>query len=289
MTLEASVTFIADLDPTAPDGSERKNQGDDHLRNLKKSLKNAFSGFLGAVCVTGTDGGVVNAYTLTPASTLPSYSSRMIVVFVPTVTNTGAATLNISALGASAIKRRDGSDVVSGDLQAGRPYLAIRIGTVFQLSSVTQNYIDQLVISGLVPGVSNPANAGKVFTTDGAVGSWMTLQLDGRGSPVIDLGNSGTTAQVLTYSESAEGWKLKATGSFALSTTGWPANRLAGGLLRLENGGSASITTTGIVWIRSDGTQTTDLTQVGVALQVLGVNMIPLFSFGDGIVYGKIL
>jgi hypothetical protein len=289
MALESSVTYPADLDPAAPTGAEPKSQGDDHHRNVKKAVKNAFAGFLGAVCVTGTDGGAVNAYTLTPATALPSYSSRMIVLFVPTVTNTGAATLNISGLGASAIKRRDGSDVVSGDLQAGRPYLAIRIGTVFQLSSVTQNYIDQLVTAGLVPGVNNPANAGKFFTTDGTAGSWTAIQLDGRGSPVIDLGNSGTTDQTLTYSASAEGWKLKATGNFNFTTTGWPAGRLAGGLLRLENGAAFNITTTNIVWIRSDGTQTSTFASAGTTLQVIGTNLIALFTLGDGIVYGRVI
>jgi hypothetical protein len=284
MALESSVTFPADLDPTAPDGSEPKNKGDDHLRNLKKAVKNAVAGFTGAVCVTGTDGGVVNAYTLTPATALPSYGLRMIVVFSPAVTNTGAATLNISGLGAKAIKRVNGNDVVSGDLQAGRLYSAFYNGVAFQLEAVTQNYIDQLVLSGLVPGINDPANAGKALVGGGTFSSF-----DGRGSPVIDLGNSGTTNQVLTFSDAAEGWKLKVTGSFQLSTAGWPTGRLAGGLLRLENGGAAALTSTGIVWIRSDNTQTTDLTQVGVSLQVLGVNMIPVFSFGDGIVYGKIL
>jgi hypothetical protein len=280
MALEPFVTFIADLDPTAPDGSERKNQGDDHFRNTKRAVKNAFAGFLGAVCVTGTDGGAVNAYTLTPATPLPSYSSRMIVLFVPTVTNTGAATLNISALGAAAIKRRDGSDVVANDLQAGRPYLAIRIGSVFQLSSVTQNYIDQLVFSATIPGISDPANLGKAL-----VGGGTYVSLDGRGAPIIDKGSSGTTAQVINYAD-GEGQTLTATGNFTLSATGFPVGRFAAVLVRGVDLGAFALTTTGITWIKSDGAKTQTFSQTGITFPVNGEGFFALYTYGDGIVYG---
>ena len=58
-----------------------------------------FAGFTGAVLISGTDGGAVNAYTVTPATAITSYGTKMLVVFAPTITNTGAVTLNISGLG----------------------------------------------------------------------------------------------------------------------------------------------------------------------------------------------
>ena len=41
MTVE-SVTIISDLDENLPAGGDSISQGDDHLRNLKKSIKNTF-------------------------------------------------------------------------------------------------------------------------------------------------------------------------------------------------------------------------------------------------------
>lgn len=282
-----SVTYIGDLNPASPAGGEPKSQGDDHVRNLKAASKNSFPGFPGAILCTGTDGGAVNAYTVTPATPLPSYSAKTELLFSPTVTNTGAVTLNVSGLGAKTLLSVDGGALASGDLVAGRYYRAVYDGAAFRLLAITKNYIDQLVISGAVPGVTSPANAGKFFTTDGTGGFWQ--QIDGRGSPYIDLGDSGTTSQVLTYSASAEGWKLRATGSFTLSASGWPSGRLCGGLLQLTNGGAFTLTTSNITWIKSDGTQTATFSSSGIALQASGTNLIALFSYGDGTVYGKAL
>lgn len=41
MTVE-SVTYISDLDVNNPAGGDSISQGDDHIRNIKKSLKNTF-------------------------------------------------------------------------------------------------------------------------------------------------------------------------------------------------------------------------------------------------------
>lgn len=188
-----TVVNISDLVKANPTASDPKSQGDDHVRNLKTALLNAFAGFLGAVMVTGTDGGTANAYSLTPANPVPGYGTRMLAVFSPTVANTGAATLNISGLGAKALKSVAGEPLVAGDLQVGTIYGAFYTGAEFRLLSVTKNYMDQLVVSGLVPGVNDPANVGKFFQgggtwalalpdqtgqagktlkTDGAVASW---------------------------------------------------------------------------------------------------------------------
>lgn len=141
-----TVTNLADLNPLWPTGAEPKKQGDDHLRNIKKALLDNIVGMTGAVIVTGVDGGAVNAYTLTPAAgTLLAYGPRMLVEFSPTVTNTGAATMNISALGVLPIKAIDGTDVAAGDLVAGRVYFAICTGSTIQLAAITKNYVDALL------------------------------------------------------------------------------------------------------------------------------------------------
>lgn len=277
-----SVTYLKDLDPAAPTGASPKSEGDDHVRNIKKGLKNSFVGFAGAILVTGVDGGAANAYTLSPADQLLAYTARMFAIFSPTVGNTGPATLNISSLGAKEIVSVAGVPLAAGDLTAGRYYTAFYDGTKFRLDNVTQNYVDQLVIKGTVPGVDDPANAGKVFTA-GTV-NWTSL--DGRGAPAKDKGESGTTAQVVDYKD-GEGQTITATGAHTLTATGFPAGRMAGILLRMVGYGSFALTTTGIIWIKADGSQTTNFATSGITLAT-GESFVALYSFGDGKVYAKV-
>lgn len=168
MSLE-NPTYVGDLVATNPAANDPKSQGDDHIRRMKTALLNSFAGFTGAVCVTGVDGGAANAYTLTPAQALPAYGNKMIVVFVPTAYNTAAATLNISSLGAKAIKRIDGADVLANDLAAGTVYSAAYNGTEFRLLSATKNYIDQMAFASALP-----AQALGVLQSTGAVASFGT-------------------------------------------------------------------------------------------------------------------
>jgi hypothetical protein len=279
------VNYIADLDPAAPTGAAPKSEGDDHLRNIKKGLKNSFIGFAGAILVTGVDGGAANAYTLTPPEALVDYTRSMFAVFVPVANNTGPTTLNISGLGAKEIVSVAGVPLAAGDLTAGRFYTAFYDGTKFRLDNVTQNYVDQLVISGTVPGVNDPANAGKVFSSNGSSGLWVSL--DGRGAPALDKGNSGTTAQVVNYAD-GEGQTITATGAHQLSATGFPAGRMAGILLRMIGYGNFALTTTGIIWIKADQSQTVNFATSGITLST-GESFVSLISYGDGKVYAKVV
>lgn len=279
-----TVTYISDLDPAGPTGASPKSEGDDHIRNGKKAAKNTFPGFVGAVLVGGIDGGAANAYTLAPATPLPSYAAKMQVVFQAIATNTGASTLNISSLGTKAIVSEAGASLVAGDLTAGRFYSVIYDGTRFRLTSVPQNYIDQLVISGSVPGVSDPENADKVFSSTGAVGQWVGL--DGRGDPVFNNGDVASGTYVINYMK-GDGQRIKATGAHTLTATGFPAGRLAGILLELTNYGAIALTTTGITWIKADGSETTNFAQSGITFPAVGRGRAVLYSYGDGTIYGK--
>lgn len=279
-----NVTYLGDLNPATPTGAAPKSEGDDELRNIKRGLRQSFAGFLGAILVTGVDGGAANAYTLTPAQQLLAYSTKMLAVFVPTAGNTGATTLNISGLGAKEVVSVAGVPLVAGDLTAGRFYTAFYDGTRFRLDNVTQNYVDQLVIAGTVPGVDDPANSGKVFSSQNRVGTW--IGLDGRGDPVFDNGDVGSGTAVIDYTK-GDGQKIKAVGQHTLTATGFPAGRLAGVLLELTNYGTISLVTTGITWIKSDNSETTNFTQSGITFPAAGRGRAVLFSYGDGVVYGK--
>lgn len=68
--------------------------------------------------------GAANAYVLTPDAALAAYVVGERYSFRATFANTGAATLNISALGAKAIKKMTSAgkvSLVAGDVQSGQP------------------------------------------------------------------------------------------------------------------------------------------------------------------------
>lgn len=283
MALETALQ-IADLVKTNPGSGDPKSQGDDHIRLIKAVLQNAFAGLSGAVIVTGTDGGAANAYTLTPTNPLVAYGNRMLMYFSPTANNTGACTMNISGLGTKAIKAVDGSALALGDLIVGYLYTAVYNGTEWRLTSITRNYVLQLAFAASgFPGQAG--NAGKVLSTDGTNVAWTSMDL--RGGPIFSKGNSGTTAQVINFTD-GEGQTLTSTGTFSLSATGFPASRISGVILRLINGGANGFSSTGINWIKSDGSFTTTFSSAGITLQSAGTDLILLLSYGDGTVYGKV-
>lgn len=150
MALETGL-YIDNLVAANPPGTDQKAQGDDHLRLIKTALKNCFAGFTGAILVTGTDGGVINAYTLTPSNPIQAYSPRMIALFSPIVANTGAATLNISGIGNKEIRSLTGAVLAANDLVPGVVYAASDDGTFFRLMSVTKQYIDNLSFGSALP------------------------------------------------------------------------------------------------------------------------------------------
>lgn len=180
MALETG-NYIANLVAANPPGTDPKSAGDDHLRLIKNALLNCFPGFTGSILITGTDGGAANAYTITSTPALLAYSTRLVVAFSPTADNTGAATLNISGLGAKDIRTVDGVAASAGDLVSGVIYLAVYTGTFFQLTGITKRYADQLAFSAALPGQGG--NAGKFLTTDGTSATWQSVPMTLRYSP----------------------------------------------------------------------------------------------------------
>ena len=146
--------YINDLVVTNPPGTDPKSQGDDHLRLIKDTLQNSLGGFAGAIVRSGTDGGAVNAYTVTTTIPVVAYTERMIIVFSPTVLSTGACTLNVSGLGVKDLKDTNGNALISGDLVVGAVYAAMYISGEFRLTSLTENYVNQLALSAGLPALT---------------------------------------------------------------------------------------------------------------------------------------
>lgn len=100
---------------------------------LFKSDVDAYLTF--AVTAAGTD-----TYTATPSPAITAYTSyhRFYVLF--TNANTGAATLNLAALGAKDIKKNGTVALAAGDIGAGQIHLLVYDGTNFQL--INNNVVD---------------------------------------------------------------------------------------------------------------------------------------------------
>lgn len=138
MALEAPTNnFFGALTVTNPTATDPKSAGDDHIRLLKKSGQDTFTGFAGMVLIRGTETGSGNAFGFTvSANTAPAaYSTGMLVAFKATHANTGACTFQLDALGTKDIKDVDGNALASGDIASGSDVLLYYDGTDFSLLS----------------------------------------------------------------------------------------------------------------------------------------------------------
>lgn len=81
------------------------------------------------------DAGSTDTYAITLSPVPAAYTAGMAVRFKANTLNTGAATLNVNALGAKTIKKNFNADLVTGDILAGQFIEVIYDGTNFQLLS----------------------------------------------------------------------------------------------------------------------------------------------------------
>lgn len=126
-------TLITDLSTTAasnsPAGSETPSVLDD--------VQRAHAAFIAQlrdnkVSWGGTAGGSANAFTLTPSPASTSYVTGQAYQFIAVGTNTGAATVNVSALGAKAVQY-EGAALTGNEILSGKMYSIRYDGTQFQL------------------------------------------------------------------------------------------------------------------------------------------------------------
>jgi hypothetical protein len=108
--------------------------GSDDARALVEDLTDSFVNKVDdvyisyAVTATGTD-----TYAATPSPALTGYATNTRFYVKFTNANTGAATLNLNALGAKAIKKTSTVALAAGDIAAGQIVELIYDGTNFQL------------------------------------------------------------------------------------------------------------------------------------------------------------
>jgi len=135
---ESGVEYQIGRDFTPNFALPEVNVGDvDWPVHLTQSLR-AIDTYLGDgrfVVATGS----ANAYVLTPTIAIPSYSNGLLISFVANFANTGAATVNISGLGAKALKKFNDQVLETGDIEVNQ-IVVIRYdltGNYFQILSST--------------------------------------------------------------------------------------------------------------------------------------------------------
>lgn len=120
----------------------------DSARAVMGAMKRFWGRIQGAYASTGS----ANAYVVTPAQALTAYVTGERYSFRANFTNTGTATLNLSALGAKAIKKMTAAgkaDLASGDIQSGQPVTVEYDGTDMVM-------VTPAVMDTIQPGTISP-------------------------------------------------------------------------------------------------------------------------------------
>lgn len=105
------------------------------LNNQLRAFATIFASFYGDLSGTKTSAGSANAYTLTTGDSLSALPSGCIFAFKANHDSTGAATLNVDGIGATALKKNLSQDIAAGDILNGMIVVAIYDGTNFQVVS----------------------------------------------------------------------------------------------------------------------------------------------------------
>jgi hypothetical protein len=151
-----------------------------------------------------TVGGTADVITLTPSPAITAYAAGQRFTFIASGANTGAATVNVSAVGAKDIKRNDGSATAlsAGDIASGAIVDIEYDGTNFLLLGRQTNF--QPLDSDLtaIAALSTTA-AGRTALTYADPGADRILFWDDSESALASLALSGLTISTTTLSVDA--------------------------------------------------------------------------------------
>lgn len=129
MGLETA-SYIRDLVPANPLGTDSLGQGDEHLRMIKQVLQSTFPRIVGNNLPqsTGSANAQVVVYDFAPTLYLPAES----IIFIAGFTNTGATTIAVNNESPVPIHFGAG-DIAPNTIQAGYIYELLFDGTYFQI------------------------------------------------------------------------------------------------------------------------------------------------------------
>lgn len=175
----------------------------------------------GTYTTLGTAGGSADTYTATPSPAITAYATGSRYIIKIQADNTGASTLNISAVGAKAIEKYDGAGALTaleaGDLQQDQYYDIFYDGTKIVVLNPELPYLDASNLTNI------PDNAGNIVqivnTQTGAVATGSTLMND---DDTIPQNTEGDEYMTLAITPTSATNKLlieaKVFGSFAQSS-----------------------------------------------------------------------
>ena len=147
MGLEAA-TYIDDLVATNPTSTDPKNQGDDHLRLLKATIKASFPNITGAMTASHTELNYVVGVTSAIQTQIDAKGAIAGQVWTGTHNFSGATAVSLPAAST-------GATAASGDNSTKLATTAFAVQLAFQASLPAQS-----------------GNGGKLLTTDGSAASW---------------------------------------------------------------------------------------------------------------------
>lgn len=209
----------------APDGVQG-NYAPNTIAPILRGTRGALKRFYVQNNAGYTSTGTASNYVLTYAGAPTAYSKGVFYSFWPNHTNTGAATLNINALGAKPIVRNDGAPLTASQITSGNVATVVYDGTNFRLQSPTTNptFTGQVDVGSLVSAGSITGTAGNLSSL-GVTGD-ITLAGTLKVSPTngINFGNDDT----ITFNDATNTW------TFAVDTTGGSlASQIATNVLTL--------------------------------------------------------
>jgi hypothetical protein len=180
--------------------------------------------------------GSANAYVLTLPTAITAHVSGMPIKFKANFTNTGAATINISSLGAKIIKKLGSLDLEANDIVSGQIYTISYDGTYYQLENISsaERYAASTGSANAYVLTLSPALAAHItgkeisfkanFTNTGAA----TINISGLGAKTIkklgslDLeANDIVSGQIVTIAYDGTYYQVKSISSverYAAST-----------------------------------------------------------------------
>jgi hypothetical protein len=190
------------------------------IRQIMGATKRAYVQNNAIYTSTGSAGNYVLTYAVAPSG----LSKGIFYSFWPNHTNTGAATLNINALGAKSIIRNDGAALTASQITTGNVVTVVYDGTNFRLQSPTTNptFTGQVDVGSLVSAGSITGTAGNLSSL-GVTGD-ITLAGTLKVSPTngINFANDDT----ITYDDSINTWFFEADKTGGSLTSRISTNKL---------------------------------------------------------------
>lgn len=193
-----ALNTLADLSTTAASNTDFRGQSiqgsasvstiDSMLQNLAAMLAR----FYDDIGATGTVAGTGDAITLTSGSAFGSLANGNVVSFKAGASNTGAATINVDALGAKAVRRQGDTDLSANDIVASGIYL-LRYDTAYNSGAgawVLLNPSATTLSAATTTEQLTGTDASKYATPDSISALW-EKGADVAASSIISLGEGG--------------------------------------------------------------------------------------------------